>query len=332
MTRSHRFRSAWAAVPSRSCADPRRTPRAGISTHDRSGRPAGHGGQHDRAHFAGFRLRPRRRIAVVTCMDSRIDVFSLFGLGLGDVHILRNAGGRVTDDMLRSLALSSKVLGTDSVVIMQHTGCGLEGTSNEELRARTGADLDFLPIDDHGAALRTTPRPSRERAPFEHPLGRRPALRHRYRCRDDCIAGNARPEQRGWPWPVSPGEARRRAPRTLRRRCALWSAERVMYSAATFSTRSPGPLGPRQWRPISDVGRTRSEPNPRSTMSPQVNTKRQPRRLPILNALVASLALALPVLGALAVAPGAPVRPPTPDNVAQPVASATPGPSARPAA
>jgi len=105
------------------------------------------------AKTSGFNVRPRRRIAVVTCMDSRIDVFSLFGLGLGDVHIIRNAGGRVTDDVLRSVALSSKVLGVDSVVLMQHTGCGLEGTTNSELRARTGADLDFLPIDDHAASL-----------------------------------------------------------------------------------------------------------------------------------------------------------------------------------
>jgi len=98
--------------------------------------------------------RPRRHLAVVTCMDTRIDVLAALGLEVGEAHVLRNAGGRVTDDVLRSLALSCHVLGVDTVVVMQHTRCGLAGTSDEELRARTGADVDFLPIDDHRVALR----------------------------------------------------------------------------------------------------------------------------------------------------------------------------------
>lgn len=98
--------------------------------------------------------RPGRRLAVVTCMDSRIDVFATLGLNLGEAHVIRNAGGRVTDDVLRSLALSSHVLGVRTVVVMQHTGCGLAGVTDAELRQLTGADLGFFPIDDHGAALR----------------------------------------------------------------------------------------------------------------------------------------------------------------------------------
>jgi carbonic anhydrase len=99
--------------------------------------------------------KPRRRVAVVTCMDARIDVFAALGLGLGDAHVLRNAGGRVTDDVLRSLALSTHVLGVDTVVLMQHTRCGLSGVTDEELREVTGAvDVGFLPIDDHVEALR----------------------------------------------------------------------------------------------------------------------------------------------------------------------------------
>jgi carbonic anhydrase len=98
--------------------------------------------------------RPSSHIAVVTCMDARIDVFATLGLHLGEAHIIRNAGGRVTDDVLRSLALSSQVLGVDTVVVMQHTECGLAGVTDEELRALTGADLGFFPIDDHAAALR----------------------------------------------------------------------------------------------------------------------------------------------------------------------------------
>ena len=98
--------------------------------------------------------RPSRRLAVVTCMDARIDVFAALGLHLGEAHVIRNAGGRVTDDVLRSLTLSSHVLGVDTVVVMQHTKCGLAGVTDQELRRRTGADFGFFPIDDHAAALR----------------------------------------------------------------------------------------------------------------------------------------------------------------------------------
>jgi carbonic anhydrase len=97
--------------------------------------------------------RPGRRLAIVTCMDARIDVFAVLGLHLGEAHVIRNAGGRVTDDVLRSLALSSGVLGVDTAVVMQHTKCGLAGVSDAELRALTGSHLGFLPIDDHAAAL-----------------------------------------------------------------------------------------------------------------------------------------------------------------------------------
>lgn len=98
--------------------------------------------------------RPGRRLAVVTCMDARIDVFAVLGLHLGEAHVIRNAGGRVTEDVLRSLALSSHVLGVDTVVVMQHTKCGLAGVTDEELRRVTGAELGFLSIDDHERALR----------------------------------------------------------------------------------------------------------------------------------------------------------------------------------
>jgi carbonic anhydrase len=98
--------------------------------------------------------RPGRRLAVVTCMDARIDVFAVLGLHLGEALVIRNAGGRVTDDVLRSLALSTHVLGVDTAVVMQHTKCGLAGVTDEELRELTGADLGFFPIDDHAAILR----------------------------------------------------------------------------------------------------------------------------------------------------------------------------------
>ena len=69
-------------------------------------------------------------------MDARIDVFAVLGLHLGEAHVIRNAGGRVTDDVLRSLALSCGVLGVDTTVVMQHTKCGLAGVTDAELRAR----------------------------------------------------------------------------------------------------------------------------------------------------------------------------------------------------
>ena len=97
---------------------------------------------------------PRRRVAVLTCMDTRVDPLPVLGLGLGDAHVLRNAGGRVTDDVLRSLALSAHVLGVRTVVVMQHTRCGLAHVTNDDLRGRTGANIDFYPIADHAAALR----------------------------------------------------------------------------------------------------------------------------------------------------------------------------------
>jgi carbonic anhydrase len=105
-----------------------------------------------RAH--GGDPRPGRHLAVVTCMDARIDVFAVLGLQLGAAHVIRNAGGRVTDDVLRSLALSCHVLGVHTLVVMQHTKCGLEGVTDEHLRELTGADLGFFPIDNHEAALR----------------------------------------------------------------------------------------------------------------------------------------------------------------------------------
>lgn len=113
---------------------------------------ANHGYAAARASVAD--ARPSRRLAVVTCMDARIDVFAALGLHLGEAHVIRNAGGRVTDDVLRSLALSTHVLGVDTVVIMQHTKCGLAGVTDEELRRLTGAGFGFFPIDDHAGALR----------------------------------------------------------------------------------------------------------------------------------------------------------------------------------
>jgi carbonic anhydrase len=87
---------------------------------------------------------PSRQVAVVTCMDARIDVYRLLGLRPGEAHVLRNAGGVVTDDVLRSLVISQRKLGTREIVLMHHTECGLIGFDDDEfkaeLRAETGAE------------------------------------------------------------------------------------------------------------------------------------------------------------------------------------------------
>jgi carbonic anhydrase len=91
--------------------------------------------------------RPARGLVVVTCMDTRIDPLAALGLKPGDAHVLRNAGGVVTEDTLRSLLVSQKLLGTSEVIVMQHTDCGLskidERSFRDEVRRETGADLPF---------------------------------------------------------------------------------------------------------------------------------------------------------------------------------------------
>ena len=81
---------------------------------------------------AGLSPRPRRRVAVLACMDTRIDLFPMLGLKRGDAHIIRNAGGLVTDDALRSLSASQRLLGTNEIVVVMHEGCGLQGASEDD--------------------------------------------------------------------------------------------------------------------------------------------------------------------------------------------------------
>lgn len=104
---------------------------------------------------------PRDHLAVLTCMDARIMPLSVFGLKIGDAHILRNAGGRVTDDVLRSLLVSTHVLGVRAIAVVHHTFCGMMTATEDELRARvqqgsgrSPGDLRFHAISDADAALR----------------------------------------------------------------------------------------------------------------------------------------------------------------------------------
>lgn len=98
------------------------------------------------AGFPGPRpVRPKLRMAVLTCMDSRLDTFGALGLEIGDAHLLRNAGGLVTEDMLRSLAVSQHQLGTREVVVIHHTQCGMQGLDDGEFRARLAAESGQQP-------------------------------------------------------------------------------------------------------------------------------------------------------------------------------------------
>lgn len=86
--------------------------------------------------LAGLLKPPARKLAVLACMDARLSVEQLLGLKTGDAHILRNAGGVVTEDALRSLLISHYLLGTQEFLIINHTDCGMTGFRDEELRTR----------------------------------------------------------------------------------------------------------------------------------------------------------------------------------------------------
>jgi carbonic anhydrase len=92
-------------------------------------------------------VEPQRHLAVVTCMDSRLDVFAALGLGPGEAHVLRNAGGVITDDVIRSLALSQRRLGTREVMLIHHDDCGLQKVTDDgfrmELQETTGIAPSF---------------------------------------------------------------------------------------------------------------------------------------------------------------------------------------------
>ncbi len=90
-------------------------------------------------------VRPSRRLAIVTCMDSRLDVFAALGLQVGEAHVMRNAGGVVTDDVIRSLAISQRRLGTRDVMLIHHTDCGMQSITDDGFREELQADTGIAP-------------------------------------------------------------------------------------------------------------------------------------------------------------------------------------------
>ena len=106
-----------------------------------------HIGQVDRSAPASPPAPPGRKLAVIACMDARLTVEDVLGLRTGDAHIIRNAGGLATDDAIRSLIISQHLLGTEEVIVVEHTGCGMLTFEDEAVRqqiaAVTGTRLDL---------------------------------------------------------------------------------------------------------------------------------------------------------------------------------------------
>lgn len=111
---------------------------------------------------------PLENLAIVTCMDARIDVYQMLGLKLGDAHVIRNAGGVVTDDAVRSLVVSQSVLKTDKVLVVQHTGCGMLSATDDQIADRvqeaagSRPTFEFLTFDDLHASLERSVRKLRD--------------------------------------------------------------------------------------------------------------------------------------------------------------------------
>ncbi len=90
-------------------------------------------------------LPPARGVAVVACMDARLDVHKILGLEEGDAHVIRNAGGVITDDEIRSLTISQRLLGTREIVLIHHTDCGMLTFSDDELKAQIHEEVGVKP-------------------------------------------------------------------------------------------------------------------------------------------------------------------------------------------
>ncbi len=90
-------------------------------------------------------LPPGKRIAIVACMDARLNVYGALGLHEGDAHVIRNAGGVVTDDEIRSLAISQRLLGTEAIVLVHHTDCGMLTFTDDEFKRTIHEDVGIKP-------------------------------------------------------------------------------------------------------------------------------------------------------------------------------------------
>lgn len=90
-------------------------------------------------------MPPAKQVAVVACMDARLNVYGMLGLREGEAHVIRNAGGVVTDDVLRSLLISQRLLGTEEIVLIHHTDCGMLTFKDDEVKAQISEEIGFRP-------------------------------------------------------------------------------------------------------------------------------------------------------------------------------------------
>jgi carbonic anhydrase len=123
---------------------------------------------------SGAPKKPRTGVVVLTCMDARINVYGLLGLSEGDAHILRNAGGVVTDDVIRSLTISQRLLETTDVMVIMHAACGLRDVTDEQFTAAIHADVGHCPTWRAGAFRDVTAEARRGTARLRNT----PFLRH----------------------------------------------------------------------------------------------------------------------------------------------------------
>ncbi|MBD0282040.1 MAG: carbonic anhydrase [Thermoleophilaceae bacterium] len=90
-------------------------------------------------------IPPAKKVAIVACMDARVNPYPIFGLELGDAHVIRNAGGVVTDDEIRSLAISQRLLGTEEIILMHHTDCGMLTFNDDDFRRQIQDETGIKP-------------------------------------------------------------------------------------------------------------------------------------------------------------------------------------------
>ena len=106
--------------------------------------------QNNQTYAAGFNegglpMPPGRKVAVVACMDARLNVYGMLGLREGDAHVIRNAGGVITDDEIRSLAISQRLLGTEEIILIHHTDCGMLTFKDDDFKAAIEQDTGIKP-------------------------------------------------------------------------------------------------------------------------------------------------------------------------------------------
>ncbi len=187
-------------------------------------------------------MPPGKQVAVLACMDARLNVYGVLGLHEGDAHVIRNAGGVVTDDAIRSLVISQRLLGTREIVLIHHIGCGMLTFHDDEVKAAEGGDRGrhrpAAPIRAGGLPRRRAGRPPVDRAHQGQPLhpAHRPGARLRIRRRHGqaqrsdlyrrfAVGSRSDDRRHGWPIPLARPEQVR--PRQAKAHLAVGLKEAV---------------------------------------------------------------------------------------------------------